>query len=343
LIISCRRFGIFNNSKIAMKHISILVLNGAVAASIIDPHTLLNGVNDFLESAGQPRAFDVQLVGLTKEVKLQGGVFSVHPNELLPDVLKTDLIIIPALSGELKEAVNSNQGFVSWIINQNNNGAEVASLCIGSFLLASTGLLNGKECSSHWLTAHLFREMFPEVNLVDGRVVTEQNGLYSSGGATSYWNLLLHLVEKYVGREMAIMASKVYALEIDRTSQSPFTMFKGQKRHGDEPIKQAQEFIENNLAEKMTIDELAEKFAIGKRHFERRFKQATTNTPQEYIQRVRVEAAKKHLEISHKNVNEVMYDVGYADIKAFRSVFKKITGLSPMDYRSKYNREAAAA
>ena len=326
-----------------MKHISILVLNEAVAASIIDPHTMLNGVNEFLKAAGKPLAFDVKLVGLTREVKLQGGAFSVHPDVLLHDLHKTDLIIIPALSGELKEAVKNNQGFISWIIDQNNQGAEVASLCIGAFLLASTGLLNGKECSSHWLTANLFREMFPEVNLVDGRIVTEQNGLYSSGGATSYWNLLLHLVEKYVGREMAIMASKVYALEIDRTTQSPFVMFKGQKRHEDESIKQAQEFIENNLAEKMTVDDLADKFAIGKRHFERRFKQATTNTPQEYIQRVRVEAAKKHLEISHKNVNEVMYDVGYADSKAFRSVFKKITGLSPMDYRSKYNREAAAA
>jgi transcriptional regulator GlxA family with amidase domain len=237
----------------------------------------------------------------------------------------------------LKSAIKKNREFIPWIVKQSKKGAEVASLCVGSFLLASTGLLNGKECSSHWLTANLFREMFPEVTLVDGRVVTDQHGIYSSGGATSYWNLLLHLVEKYAGREMAIMASKIYALEIDRKSQSPFIMFNGQKEHVDEPIKDAQNYIESKVSEKISVGDLALRFSIGRRHFERRFKKATNNTPVEYIQRVKIEAAKKHFETSRKNVNEVMYDVGYSDTKAFRTMFKKITGLSPLDYKNRYN------
>jgi transcriptional regulator GlxA family with amidase domain len=326
-----------------MKHISILIPHEAVMASVVDPRTIFTGVNDFLEAAGKPALFKVQLVGLTKQVKLTNGQFSVHTDALLNDIKKTDLIIIPAMGGDLKVSVKKNKEFVPWIIKHHKKGTEVASLCIGAFLLASTGLLNGKECSSHWLTAELFREMYPEVNLVDGRIITEQQGLYSSGGATSYWNLLLHLVEKYAGREMAIIASKIYALEIDRKSQSPFAMFNGQKKHEDEPIKQAQEFIENNVAEKISVEDLAIKYSIGRRHFERRFKKATHNTPMQYMQRVKIEAAKKQLETSPKNVNEVMYDVGYADSKAFRTVFKKITGLSPVDYRSKYNKEAAVS
>ncbi len=326
-----------------MKHISILIPHDAVMASIVDPRTIFAGVNDFLAAAGKPALFKIQLVGLNKQVKLTNGLFSVHTDALLQEVRKTDLIIIPAVGGDLPTAVEKNKAFYTWIIQQHKKGAEVASLCIGAFLLASTGLLNGKECSSHWLTAGLFREMFPEVNLVDGRIVTEQQGLYSSGGATSYWSLLLHLVEKYAGRDMAIMASKIYALEIDRKSQSPFAMFNGQKKHEDEPIKQAQEFIESNVAEKISVKDLAVKYAIGRRHFERRFKNATRNTPLEYMQRVKIEAAKKQLESSPKNVNEVMYDVGYADGKAFRMVFKKITGLSPVDYRNKYNKEAAVS
>ncbi|MFT3705601.1 MAG: helix-turn-helix domain-containing protein [Agriterribacter sp.] len=324
-----------------MKHISILVPQDAVMASVVDPSTLFHGVNDFLQGAGKASLFNVQLVGMTKQVTLTNGQFSVHTDAVLKDIQKTDLIIIPALGGDLATTIKKNKELIPWIIDHYNKGTEVASLCIGAFLLAATGLLNGKECSSHWLTAPQFREMFPEVTLVDGRIVTEQNGLYSSGGATSYWSLLLHLVEKYAGREMAIMASKIYALEIDRKSQSPFAMFRGQKKHEDEPIKQAQEFIEANITEKIVIEELASKFAIGKRHFERRFKTATNNTPVEYIQRVRIEAAKKQLETSPKNVNEVMYEVGYADSKAFRTVFKKITGLSPVEYRNKYNKEAA--
>lgn len=326
-----------------MKHITILVPNEAVLASIVDPRVIFTGVNDFLEAAGRPRLFTVQLAGLTREVCLHDGLFTVHTDILVQDLKKTDLVLIPAPTGDMKTSLEINKDFIPWIIKQYHDGAEVASLCIGAFLLAATGLLNGKECSTHWRFADQFREMFPEVTLVDGRIVTEQQGLYSSGGATSYWNLLLYLVEKHAGREMAIMASKVYALEIDRKSQSPFVMFSGQKKHEDNPIKQAQEYIENNVTERISVEDLALKYAIGRRHFERRFKKATKNTPVEYMQRVKIEAAKKHLETSRKNVNEVMYEVGYSDTKAFRTVFKKLTGLSPIEYRNKYNNEAVVA
>ena len=267
--------------------------------------------------------------------------FSVRTDALLHEVKKADLVLIPAIGGNMKLAIEKNRDFIPWLIEQYKSGTEIASLCVGAFLLAATGLLNGKECSSHWYAANEFREMFPEVTLVDGRIVTEQQGLYSSGGATSYWSLLLHLVEKFAGRDIAITASKIYALEIDRQSQSPFMMFRGQKTHEDTPIREAQEFIEKNVTGKITVEDLALKFAIGRRHFDRRFKKATNNSPLEYIQRVKMEAAKKQLESSGKNVSEVMYDVGYVDAKAFRTIFKKITGLSPVDYRNRYNKDAA--
>lgn len=323
-----------------MKHISILIANEAVMASITDPSYMFTAVNEFLIKAGRQPLFKVELVGLTKEVLLNQGSFSVHADVLMKDVKKTDLILVPAISGDLKKTLEMNKEFVPWIVSQYENGAEVASLCIGAFLLASTGLLNGKKCSTHWIYANEFREMFPDVTLVDDRIITEEQRLYSSGGAASYWNLLLYLVEKYTDRQIAIFASKFFAIEIDRKSQSPFIMFNGQKQHEDEPIRKAQEYIENNVTERITIDELASRFAIGRRHFERRFKKATNNTPVEYMQRVKVEAAKKQLETSRKNVSEVMYEVGYSDTKAFRTVFKKITGLSPVDYKNKYNKEA---
>ncbi len=327
-----------------MKHVSIIIPNEAVLVAIGDPRYLFDTVNSFLEAAGQPALFNVQLVGLTREVKLINGSFSVHADVLINEVEHTDLIIIPALGGrDPRHAVEINKAYIPWLIAKHQEGAEIASLCIGAFLLAATGLLNGKECSSHWALADEFRTMFPDVTLMDGRIITEEKGLYSSGGATSYWNLLLYIVEKYTNREIAIKVAKYFALEIDRKSQSPFIMFNGQKKHEDDSIRKAQEFIENNLTEKLSVDELADKFAIGRRHFDRRFKKATNNTPAEYIQRVRIEAAKKLLEISRKNVNEVMYEVGYADTKSFRTVFKKITGLSPIDYRNKYNNEAVVA
>jgi len=322
-----------------MKHVSILVPESSIIEAIADPRYMFNAVNQFLQSTGKAPLFEVQLVAVKPEVKLDNSVFSVHADMLMKEVKKTDLIFIPALTGDIKNAIELNKAMIPWIKQQYNNGAEVASLCLGAFLLAATGLLKGKQCSTHWLFANDFRNMFPDVELVDGSIITEEQGLYSSGGANSYWNLLLYLVEKYTSRDIAILASKFFAIEIDRSSQNAFMMFQGQKEHEDNEIKKAQEFIEANYSDKITVDNLADKFAIGRRSFERRFKKATNNTVVEYMQRVKIEAAKRSFESSRKNINEVMFDVGYTDTKAFRTIFKKITGLTPVEYRNKYNKQ----
>ncbi|HYV90218.1 MAG TPA: helix-turn-helix domain-containing protein [Chitinophagales bacterium] len=322
-----------------MKTVTIIVPEKAVLAAVTDPRYMFTAVNEFLKAEDKPPLFNVQLVGLTKEIQLNDGLFSVHVHMLIKDVKKTDLIVIPALSGDLKTSLEMNQDFVPWIVNQYKHGSEVASLCIGAFLLASTGLMKGKQCSTHWLYANEFRNMFPDVTLVDGGIITEEQGIYSSGGASSYWNLLLYLVEKYTDRATAILASKYFAIDIDRSSQSAFALFRGQKEHEDVEVKKAQEFIEQNFQDKITVDQLADKVAVGRRSFERRFKKATNNTVLEYIQRVKVEAAKRSFESSRKNINEVMFDVGYTDTKAFRIIFKKITGLTPIEYRNKYNKQ----
>jgi len=311
-------------------------------AAVTDPRYMFTAVNEFLKAQHIEPMFEVQLVGLTGEVKLAGGVFTVHPDALIEEITSTDLVLIPALSGDMAQALEANKKFIPWIVDQYQNGAEVASLCIGAFLLADTGLLKGKRCSTHWIFANDFRQLFPDVELVDGSIITEENGIYSSGGASSYWNLLLYLVEKYTNRETAVLASKFFAIDIERNTQSFFMIFKGQKDHEDEEIKKAQDFIENNYQEKIAVDQLADMCIIGRRSFERRFKKATNNTVAEYIQRVKVEAAKRSLENSRRNINEVMYDVGYTDTKAFRSVFKRITGLTPVEYRNKYNKQAIA-
>jgi transcriptional regulator GlxA family with amidase domain len=326
-----------------MKHVSILVPQGAVLGSVEGPRQVLTEVNKYLASVGKPALFKVQLVGLTNAVPAAGGRYTVFADALTSDVPQTDLIIIPALDGDLQASIETNQAFLPWIINHHQQGAEVGSLCVGAFLLASTGLLNGRQCATHWMAANQFRSLFPEVQLVEDRIITDEQGLYSSGGAFSYLNLILYLIEKYAGRQVAVFMSKAFQIEIDRNSQSPFIIFHGQKDHGDEAIRKAQEHIEKNIEERITVGQLADLFAIGRRNLERRFKKATSNSVVEYIQRVKIEAAKMQLESSRENINEVMYSVGYTDPKAFRSTFKRITGLSPIEYRQKYNREALIA
>lgn len=321
-----------------MINISILVPESAVMQAIADPQYLFSAANQFLLAEGRAALFNVQLVGLKENVQVNNGMFSIKTDFLLKDVKQTDLVVIPALFGNIQNALEANYETKEWIIQQYEDGADIASLCVGAFLLASTGLLDGGKCSTHWGFQNEFREMFPDVELVDGSIITEEKRLYSSGGANSYWNLLLHLLEKYSGREIAILASKYFAIDIDRDTQTTFAMFKGQKNHNDTEILKAQEYIETNNQDKISVDELAELVSVGRRSFERRFKIATNNSVLEYIHRIKIEATKRSFESSRKNITEVMFDVGYTDTKSFRNTFKKITGLTPIEYRNKYNK-----
>lgn len=275
-------------------------------------------------------------MGQTSEVKLSGGHYSVFPDKTIDHPGVYDLVMIPALFGDMQAAIDANRHFIPWLKQQYAAGAELASLCVGAFLLASTGLLNGKQCSTHWGFVQKFKTMFPGVVVQDGAIVTEQNGLYSSGGANSYWNLLLHLTEKFGGRQIAVLVSKYFAVDINRNSQASYTMFRAQTEHADEAVKEAQMFIEQNIEGRFTVDEIAERVAVGRRSLERRFKQVTHNSVLEYMQRVKMEAAKRQFEMGAKTINEVMNLVGYGDVKAFRTTFKKVTGITPVEYKRKY-------
>ncbi len=322
-----------------MKHISILVPQGAILSSVEGPRQVFTEVNKLLKNQNQKAFCQLELIGLADIIPLCGGKYTAYADKKIQDVKRTDLIIIPALDGDMPKLLEQNQAFIPWITEQHKKGAEVASLCVGAFMLAATGLINGRQCATHWLAANDFRKMFPEVLLVEDKIITDEQGIYSSGGAFSYLNLVLYLIEKYVGRDVAIFCSKAFQIDMERHNQSVFAIFKGQKVHEDEPIRKAQEFIETHIEDRITVDQLASMLALGRRNLERRFKKATANTVVEYIQRVKIEAAKMSLESSRDNVSEVMYKVGYTDTKAFRMTFKRITGLSPIEYRNRYNRQ----
>lgn len=326
-----------------MKHVTILANASSNLGSIDNPRRAFLLVNEYLKNKGEKPLFKVEIGACSKSVTLNNGVYTLHADALIKNINKTDLLIIPAIEGDIQKAIAENKNCISWIVEQYSKGAEIASLCVGAFMLASSGLLNGKNCSTHWRATQEFTRMFPEVNLVTDKILTDENGIYTSGGAFSSANLILYIIEKYAGREVAIHCAKTFQVDLDRSSQSPFIIFEGQKGHTDEQVKQAQEFIEKNYQERITVDQLTNMLALSRRNLERRFKKATANTLVQYIQRVKIEAAKKHFEASRKNVNEVMYEVGYSDTKAFRNVFREITGLSPIEYRNKYNKIMAVS
>ncbi|MFN8355457.1 MAG: helix-turn-helix domain-containing protein [Spirosomataceae bacterium] len=324
-----------------MKHLTILVPNGQNnVSSISGAYEIFSKANEFWESRGHKRRFSIQLAGSEKEVAYNGGLICVRPQVDIRDIPKTDLIIVPSLNHEYDFAIEGNENLIDWIRQQYKNGAEIASICTGAFLLAATGLLDGRSCSTHWSVAENFRQLFPKVKLETDRLITDEKGIYTNGGAYSFLNLMVYLIEKYYDRHTALYCSKVFQIEMDRNSQSEFSIFTGQKKHDDETIQKAQAYIESNLDKKISIEELSAQLNVSRRNFDRRFIKATSNTPTEYVQRVKTEAAKKAFESNRKTINEVMYEVGYSDEKAFREVFRKFTGISPLEYKNKYYKEA---
>ena len=327
------------NTLVSMR-VSVFVPEYGVIEAVTPPYRAFHTANEFLTAFGKKPVFEVEYVGLNKHVPANNGEYTIKTERLLKDVPETDLLIIPPTFGDTTKGIEANAEAIPYFVKLHQEGASLASLCIGAFLLAETGLLSGKRCSTHWAYITEFKERYPDVEVEDGAIITEHDNIYSSGGASSLWNLVLYLIEKFSDRETALMISKYFALDIGRDSQSQFAIFRGQRNHGYADIQKVQDYIEEHYDDKTTIEALASLINTGRRTFERRFKEATNNTPIEYIQRVRIEAAKKSFEASRKNVTEIMFDVGYTDTKTFRNIFKKITGLTPIEYRNKFARVA---
>jgi transcriptional regulator GlxA family with amidase domain len=230
----------FTKTFSAMKQVTIVVPKGNVnLSSITGSFEILSRANDMWQRMGNKPMFEIRIAGYVTELKLGVGFFSIHPVNI-SHIKRTDLVIIPSVQYDYDNVLKDNAALINWISEQYKHGAEIASICTGAFLLAATGLLEGKTCSTHWNAANDFRRLFPNVNLQIDKLITVEPGIYTNGGAYSFLNLMLFLVETYFDRQTAIYCSKVFQIDIDRTSQSPFFIFQGQKSHGDELICEAQ-------------------------------------------------------------------------------------------------------
>jgi transcriptional regulator GlxA family with amidase domain len=307
-------------------------------ACIVGTVEVFTKANDFWQKHGRRQKYELIIAGTANNNEYVNGLVAVKIDTPISKLDKADLIIIPSAIPLKTNSVNGEM--VDWIKKQYKAGAEVASMCSGAFILAETGILDGRNCSTHWSMTDSFKENYPKVKLTTDKLITDEKGIYTNGGAYSFLNLIIYLVEKYYDRQTAIFCSKIFQIEIDRNLQAEFSIFNGNKKHNDEAMLEAQIYLENNYTEKISIEFLSTKFNTGRRNFDRRFIKATGLTPLDYLQRVKIEVAKKSFENERKNVNEVMYEVGYNDTKAFREVFSRITGMSPIDYKLKYNKES---
>ena len=271
-----------------------------------------------------------------KPVACTGGL-SLAPQQTLANIKKTDLIIIPGFLFQILKILPSLAGFNPWLTQQHKQGATIAAMCTGAFMAAESGILNHKQATTHWYFAEAFKQRYPQVKLQESNIITEDDRVICSGGASAGSDLLLHLIRRYASNELAAECSKKLLIDTSRREQTPYVMQSFVRNHNDEKILEVQQWLDDHYTSPLMIDNLAEQFGFGQRNFKRRFKEATRQSPVQYLQNLRVEKAKYLLEATKNSVKLITYEVGYEDSNSFCRLFKDRVGITPGAYRKKFH------
>jgi transcriptional regulator GlxA family with amidase domain len=320
-----------------MKNLGLIVPYDYKLLSIAAILDVFETVNRIYTGMKRETPFDITLFQTPDQITENGGFFHGHRVQPLDSDVKTDIALIPSFTTEdMQATLIKNSGYITWLQRQYTDGAEIASFCTGAFLFGATGLLNGKMATTHVDACNNFSKAFPEVMLKPDHVITIDGRFYTSGGSTSTFHLLLRLVQKYCGNEITIRIAKIFAIDMDRYQQSYFGTFEPSHNHKDDLVKRVQQSIETNFKEIETIEEIVKNIPSSRRNIVRRFKQVIGIPPIEYLQYVRIESAKKQLEHTNQNINQIVELSGYTDPKSFRKVFNKIVGMTPLEYREKF-------
>jgi transcriptional regulator GlxA family with amidase domain len=288
--------------------------------------------------SGRPagRVFDVRLAGLDGgPVSCRDGV-TLHPSITAADVTAPDLVVVPGLDDDLAASFRENRRWVPWLVKWHAAGAKLAGSCTGAFLVADTGLLDGRQATTHWIFADELRRRYPKVNVTADQMIVDNGDVITSGGATAFLNLVLYLIERFAGHDRANLAAKVLLVDGHRPSQLPYIAFGRERSHDDELVHQIQQHIDLHVGGPLRISELASRFGLSERTLSRRFTAATGRGPRAYLRHARVQQAMRLLETTSDPVDQVRRRVGYGDPAAFRRIFKEATGLSPAGYRDAY-------
>jgi transcriptional regulator GlxA family with amidase domain len=319
--------------------VTVLLLEAGHASTAVAPLEIFRAAgvlwNTWTGEPHEPR-FRVRSASIGGRAVRPDGPCTIQPDFALEEIGTTDLVFVPSAGLGLDELLERNRPVMEFLRGAHEGGARVAGVCSGVALLAGAGLLDGRPATTHWALAEEYRARFPSADWRPGDLVTESDGVYCGGGVYAALDLSLYLVEKLSDRAAALQCAKALLLEMPRQCQAGFAVLPMGARHADPAIARAEEWIHRHCREEIRFEALARELGMSPRNFIRRFKEATALAPLEYLQRLRVGAARRLLEERHVTVQEVSAAVGYADVTFFRSVFKRFTGLAPAAYRRRF-------
>lgn len=328
-----------------MAKIVFLAGEGCLSSSIsslIDAFTIADSWHQALNRPGAKRLFETEIVTTDGRPIATNGNVQIRPHRSIDEVTHADMIVVPGFLPNVEPVGNAARDMRDWLLDRYRCRSTIAAVCTGTFVLAETGLLDGKVATTNWQYANLFRRRYPRVHLALDRLLTVDSGLVCTGAATAIFNLGLHIIESYGSEELAAVCAKALLIDPNRNTQTPYVVFTSRRDHQDSAVLRAQTWMETHYDQTITIDAVAARVSLSPRHFKRRFKRATGESPLGYLQQIRIAAAKKKLETTGDTINEITFQVGYEDSSAFRRLFKKCTGISPREYRDKFVRVRAA-
>jgi transcriptional regulator GlxA family with amidase domain len=325
------------------RHVSLVALPDAAVSTLTGIYDVMNafalmGVPHAGADARAP--FQIEIVGeAVGPLQLASGV-PIPVQRAIAEIEATDIVIVPSV---LLRPEGWEKGrfphLVDWLQRVYDRGAVLCSACSGIFLLAETGLFDGKDATVHFGYARAFATAHPAVPIHPERVLVvsgRHEELVSSGASMTWHDLVLYLIARYAGVTAAQEVARLFALQWHQDGLTPYMVFEGKRDHGDGEIQRAQQWLDTHFSVANPVHEMIQRSRLAERTFKRRFTSATGLTPIAYVQRLRIEDAKRRLERTDATIDEISWQVGYEDPAFFRRLFKRMTGLAPGAYRKRF-------
>lgn len=322
-------------------HVSLLAVPDAVVSTLAGIYDVMNSVAAMgINSSASSAEFQVEIVGeAVGALDLVSGV-PIQVQRAITSITTTDIIIVPSflLRADCWEQ-NRYPQLIHWLRAMHERGAIICSACSGIFLLAEMGLFDGKEATVHFNYANIFAATYPAVTIHPERVLVisgQREELICSGASMSWHDLVLYLIARFAGATTAQEVARLFALQWHQDGLTPYMIFEGKLDHGDAEINSAQQWLSTHFSVANAVDEMIKQSRLAERTFKRRFAAATGITPIAYVQRLRIEDAKRRLERTNTSIDEISWRVGYEDAAFFRRLFKRTTGMAPSAYRKRF-------
>jgi transcriptional regulator GlxA family with amidase domain len=322
------------------RHVSLVAIPDVAVSTLFGIFDVMNAPALMRPSPAGAAPFHIEIVGdSVGPLGVASGV-PVNVQRAIDTIESSDIVIVPSV---VLGADGWRRGryprLVDWLQQMYDRGAVLCSACSGVFLLAETGLFDGRGATVHYDYARTFAANYPAVPIYQERVLLisgAREELVSSGASSTWHDTVMYLIARYAGSTVAQEVARMFALQWHHDGLTPYMVFEGKTDHGDAQIQRAQEWLSTHFSVANPVEEMIRRSPLAERTFKRRFASATGLTPIAYVQRLRIEDAKRRLERTEAPIDEISWRVGYEDPAFFRRLFKRTTGLAPGAYRKRF-------